>query len=70
MEASDFFLQMAECNQDAIDVVVKWSGKEYPIEKLPPSNTVLQLKQEISKKTGVLPERQKLLGLKYKGKDP
>lgn len=48
-------------------VTIKWSGKEYPIEHLSPSETVRSLKELIKDKTGVLPERQKLLGLKYKG---
>lgn len=50
-----------------ICVIVKWSGKEYPIEHLSPSETVRYLKDLIKEKTGVLPERQKLLGLKFKG---
>ena len=48
-------------------VTIKWSGKEYPIDNLSPSETVKSLKELIKDKTGVLPERQKLLGLKYKG---
>lgn len=48
-------------------VTIKWSGKEYSIEHLSPSETVKHLKELIKDKTGVLPERQKLLGLKYKG---
>lgn len=50
-----------------ICVIVKWSGKEYPIAHLSPSETVRYLKDLIKEKTGVLPERQKLLGLKFKG---
>lgn len=48
-------------------VTIKWSGKEYSIDHLSPSETVKHLKELIKDKTGVLPERQKLLGLKYKG---
>ncbi|XP_056004747.1 ubiquitin-like domain-containing CTD phosphatase 1 isoform X2 [Ostrea edulis] len=50
-------------------VVVKWSGEEYKliIEK---DGTVTDLKKAIQDATGVLPERQKLLGLKFKGKPP
>lgn len=60
---------MAESDStDALKLVVKWSGKEYLIENLQPSNTILQLKQQVCEQTGVLPDRQKLLGLKYKGK--
>lgn len=58
--------KMAAC--DAVCVTVKWSGKEYSIDKLSPTDTVGYLKEVIKEKTGVLPERQKLLGLKYKGK--
>lgn len=47
-------------------LIVKWSGNEYKIE-LNESFTVLNLKYEIKKVTGVLPERQKLMGLKFKG---
>ena len=58
-------------NSDTVDqelcVTIKWSGKEYPIDNLSPSDTVKSLKELIKDKTGVLPERQKLLGLKYKG---
>lgn len=61
---------MAAANSDTAEelcVTIKWSGKEYPIENLSPSDTVKFLKELIKDKTGVLPERQKLLGLKYKG---
>ncbi|CAB4019793.1 ubiquitin-like domain-containing CTD phosphatase 1, partial [Paramuricea clavata] len=54
----------------SFSVTIKWSGSEYVVENIEPSWTVLQLKQQICKQTGVLPERQKLLGLKYKGKVP
>jgi len=58
---------MAASEESDICVIVKWSGKEYPIEHLSPSETVRYLKDLIKEKTGVLPERQKLLGLKFKG---
>ena len=51
------------------NIVVKWSGKEYVIDNFSNSDTVHHLKAIIAKKTNVLPERQKLLGLKYKGKE-
>ena len=57
-------------NSDTVEelcVSIKWSGKEYTIQNLSPSDTVKSLKDLIRDKTGVLPERQKLLGLKYKG---
>ncbi|ELU09728.1 hypothetical protein CAPTEDRAFT_159759 [Capitella teleta] len=53
-----------------IEIVIKWSGSEYRIVNLSLENNVLDLKLEIKKQTGVLPERQKLLGLKFKGKPP
>lgn len=54
----------------SLHIVVKWNGKEYDIkdDDLTHSDTVADLKSVIQKKTGVLPGRQKLLGLKYKGK--
>jgi len=59
---------MAACAESKeLNVIVKWSGKEYLVENLSPSETVRHLKDTIREKTGVLPERQKLLGLKYKG---
>ena len=48
-------------------LVIKWAGKEYPIEGLTPVTTVLNLRQLIQEKTNVLPARQKLLNLKLKG---
>ena len=53
----------AECSM----LVIKWSGKEYAIDGITSSVTVADLKEMIAKKTNVLPGRQKLLGLKYKG---
>lgn len=50
-----------------VKLVVKWSGNEYEISDLISTNTVKDLKNVIKLKTGVLPERQKLLGLKLKG---
>lgn len=57
-------------NSDTVEelcVTIKWSGKEYAIQNLSPTDNVKYLKELIKDKTGVLPERQKLLGLKYKG---
>jgi hypothetical protein len=51
-----------------ICVVIKWSGKEYPINDLTEIDTVAVIKHEIFKRTQVRPERQKLLNLKFKGK--
>jgi len=49
------------------NIIVKWSGKDYPITGLQNTNTVIQLKNLIYAETGVLPGRQKLLGLKCSG---
>lgn len=49
-------------------ICIKWNGKEYKIDGLKPDQRVEDLKNEICKETGVLPQRQKLLGLKCKGK--
>ena len=61
---------MAASNGDQVNLVVKWAGKEYPIDNLPLSSTVQQLKSAIHAKTNVLPTRQKLLNLRFKGKAP
>lgn len=50
-----------------IKLIIKWSGKEYEVE-LTENDTVANLKSAIQKQTGVRPERQKLLNLKYKAK--
>lgn len=54
----------------SVSVIIKWGGQEYSIRTLSEEDTVLDLKQSIKSLTGVLPERQKLLGLKVKGKNP
>lgn len=46
-------------------IVIKWSGKEYPVE-LPEQETVASLKRALQQQTAVDPKRQKLLGLKTK----
>ena len=53
--------------EDIGNIIIKWSGKEYTINSLQKTSTVLQLKNLIYDETGVLPERQKLLGLKCSG---
>ncbi|EEC08157.1 conserved hypothetical protein, partial [Ixodes scapularis] len=50
------------------NLTVKWAGKEYLIPDLPQHACVVDLKDAIFKKTGVHPERQKLVGMKCKGK--
>ncbi|KAG7263889.1 hypothetical protein CRUP_034228 [Coryphaenoides rupestris] len=52
----------------SVSVIIKWGGQEYSIRSLSEEDTVMDLKQSIKSLTGVLPERQKLLGLKVKGK--
>jgi len=53
----------------AFSIVVKWAGKEYSIDDIDTGiDTVMDLKVKIMDKTGVRPERQKLLNLKAKGK--
>uniref|UniRef100_A0A3Q2Z7E1 Ubiquitin-like domain-containing CTD phosphatase 1 n=1 Tax=Hippocampus comes TaxID=109280 RepID=A0A3Q2Z7E1_HIPCM len=52
----------------SVSVIIKWGGQEYAITSLSEEDTVMDLKQSIKALTGVLPERQKLLGLKVKGK--
>ncbi|KAL1432328.1 hypothetical protein MTO96_013645 [Rhipicephalus appendiculatus] len=51
-----------------VNLTVKWAGKEYLIPDLPLHACVMDLKHAIFEKTGVLPERQKLVGVKCKGK--
>lgn len=48
------------------DFAIKWNGQEFKIQNLLISKTVADLKDEIFKLTNVLPERQKLLGLRTK----
>ncbi|KAF5298155.1 hypothetical protein FQA39_LY02579 [Lamprigera yunnana] len=55
--------------ESLVKLVIKWSGKEYELE-LTENETVRDLKNTIHRKTGVRPDRQKLLNLKFKGKTP
>ena len=48
-------------------LTVKWGGKDYVIADISKLSSVKDLKDELNVLTGVLPEHQKLLGLKYKG---
>ncbi|XP_054834813.1 ubiquitin-like domain-containing CTD phosphatase 1 [Eublepharis macularius] len=52
----------------AVSLIIKWGGQEFLITTLSEEDTVLDLKQSLKGLTGVLPERQKLLGLKVKGR--
>lgn len=51
-----------------LSLIIKWGGQEFPLSALSEEDTVMDLKHSLKSLTGVLPERQKLLGLKYKGK--
>lgn len=53
---------------DNLNLVVKWNSKEYDVGPLLGEETVGNLKDIIFHKTGVRPERQKLLNLKFKGR--
>lgn len=55
-------------NMAGFEVCIKWGGKEYNVTGLLDTQTVLDLKTAIQTETGVRPDRQKLLGLKVKGK--
>lgn len=61
---------MAAIEDSNASFIVKWAGKEYAIDNLAVSSTVKDLKFAIQAKTNVLPERQKLLNLRFKGKAP
>lgn len=61
--------QVPSTMEDKIQLLIKWSGKEFKIEEFPVNETVLELKEAIHKLTGVLPARQKLLNVKNKGKE-
>lgn len=55
-------------DQESITLIVKHSSNEIVIDSLKNNHSVLDLKNEIFLKTGVKPERQKLIGLKaHKG---
>ncbi|XP_066586728.1 ubiquitin-like domain-containing CTD phosphatase 1 [Prorops nasuta] len=60
--------RMEETTDKEIEIIVKWSGKEFVIRDMEGEDTVVLLKEYIYKLTGVRPERQKLLNLKCKGK--
>jgi ubiquitin-like domain-containing CTD phosphatase 1 len=47
-----------------IQVEIKWNGQNFVVSNLASTNSVADLKDELAKLTRVLPDRQKLLGLK------
>lgn len=59
---------MCDINDNPIKLSVKWNGKEFEIPELSPSDSVAMLKVAIENATGVRPERQKLLNVKFQGK--
>lgn len=58
---------MCDFNENSIKLSVKWNGKEYDIPEFSPSDSVAMLKIAIENATGVRPERQKLLNVKFQG---
>lgn len=63
-----FFDKMCDLNENPIKLSVKWNGKEYDIPEFSSSDSVAMLKIAIENATGVRPERQKLLNVKFQGK--
>lgn len=57
---------------DWLPIVIKWSKKEINLDEdcISIGDTIAGLKNVIYHKTGVQPDKQKILGLKYKGKLP
>lgn len=58
---------MCDINDNPIKLSVKWNGKEYEIPEFSPSDSVAMLKVAIENATGVRPQRQKLLNVKFQG---
>ena len=52
-----------------VEIEIKWNGQNFKISNLLESHTVYDLKDELYKQTNVLPERQKILGLKTNNGD-
>ncbi|XP_004926155.1 ubiquitin-like domain-containing CTD phosphatase 1 [Bombyx mandarina] len=59
---------MCDINDNPIKLSVRWNGKEFEIPELSPSDSVAMLKIAIENATGVRPDRQKLLNVKFEGK--
>jgi ubiquitin-like domain-containing CTD phosphatase 1 len=49
-----------------IVMVAKFGKEKYELPPLPPSTTILAVKEMLTERTGVLPKRQKLIGLAIK----
>ncbi|KAJ2940067.1 hypothetical protein O0L34_g14102 [Tuta absoluta] len=58
---------MVDINDNPLKLSVKWNGKEFEIPEFSPSDSVAMLKIAIENATGVRPERQKLLNVKFQG---
>lgn len=58
---------MCDLNDNPIKLSLKWNGKEFDIPEFSPSDSVAMLKIAIENATGVRPERQKLLNVKFQG---
>lgn len=48
-------------------VSIKWNGQSFTIENVSSELSVKDFKTLITEQTNVLPDRQKLLNLKFKG---
>lgn len=62
-----FLQKMGDLNENPLKLSVKWNGKEFEIPEFSPSDSVAMLKIAIENATGVRPERQKLLNVKFQG---
>mmetsp|Transcript_17294 Transcript_17294/g.25550 ORF Transcript_17294/g.25550 Transcript_17294/m.25550 type:complete len:392 (+) Transcript_17294:124-1299(+) len=51
-----------------INIIAKWGGKKLQLQDLSETTTIGEVKEILSGKTGVLPKRQKLIGLSLKNK--
>lgn len=60
---------MCDINETCVKLSVKWNGKEFDIPEFASSDSVAMLKVAIENATGVRPERQKLLNIKFQGKN-
>ncbi len=56
-----------DSEQMQVEIVVKWSGSEFAL-LLEPTQTVADVKRKLQELTRVMPKKQKLLGLKSKGR--
>jgi len=50
-----------------VSVILKWMGKEFPIDDIGGVKTVRELKSLFRERTGVLEDRQKLLNVTFMG---